>query len=56
MARGREEQQRLKASQVVPVFCPMLCSKRGYLVRRCISVGIMSFSCRRRHRGRLSAS
>lgn len=34
----------------------MLCRSRGYLVSRCISVGIMSFSCRRRHRGRLSAS
>lgn len=38
------------------MFCPMLCRSRGYLVSRCISVGIMSFSCRRRHRGRLSAS
>lgn len=40
----------------LPVFCPILCSSSGYLVSRCISVGIMSFSCRRRHRGRLSAS
>lgn len=41
---------------LAPVFCPMLCRSRGYLVSRCISVGIISFSCRRRHRGRLSAS
>ena len=34
----------------------MLCRSSGYLVRRCISVGIMSFNCSRRHRGRLSAS
>lgn len=34
----------------------MFSSSRGYLVSRCISVGMMSLSCSRRHCGLLSAS
>lgn len=43
--------------QLLPSVCLMMFSNSsGYLVRRCISEMIKSFSCRRRHCGLLSAS
>lgn len=39
-----------------PVYLAMLSSSRGYLVRRCISTGMISLSCSRRHSRLLSAS
>lgn len=39
-----------------PVYLAMLSSSKGYLVRRCISTGMISLSCSRRHSRLLSAS
>lgn len=44
------------STNAAPVYLAMLSKRRGYLVSLCIWVGMMSFSCRRRHRGLLSAS
>lgn len=40
----------------IPVYLAMLSISKGYLVNLCISAGMMSFSCNRRHSRLLSAS
>lgn len=44
------------SENAVPVYFAILSNRRGYLVSLCIWVGMISFSCRRRHSGLLSAS
>lgn len=47
---------RLHTCAVLPVYLAMLSRSSGYLVTLCISTGMMSLSCSRRHRRLLSAS
>jgi hypothetical protein len=51
---GEESVERMKAN--LPVYLANLSRSRGYLVSRCISMGMISFSCKRRHRRLLWAS